>query len=544
MDLRTAEPLGELRLLVAIASFGSRNLSVLQKVLETYQDMSLQVDLIVLSNVQKDVGSAVEVIVGLPSKNPWSLPFAHKPIFAERVNDYDLFAYSEDDIEVTEKNIRAFLAISAQLRSDEVAGYLRYEKDCDGELWFPDVHGEFHWRPESAVSRGSETIAEFTNEHSAFYLLNRHQLKRAIASKGFLVGPHAGRYDMLCSAATDPYTRCGFRKVICISQIDSFLIHHLPNRYVRQVGAPDRAIRRQVQTLLKISQGNHPVSVLGPVEPKTSENRWAKDFYERPENSAMHFVPSHVRTLLSIGCGSGAPEADLVRQGIKVTALPLDSVVGSMAAERDIEVIYSSLDEGLDIIRDRKFDCVVLSHFLHLMPDPETLLKRCAELLRARGTMLLSGPNFAYLPILMGRYLRSSRYEDLDSFDKSGVNVFTINQLKTWLRRANLRPDLIAWQNGKTNGTISGSIPRSTWYRATLTEAWNWLKRLATAQPIRAERPYAMALAQDVVARFTAENWILMAGQSHTVPHDPTGSLTTASVRSAIEDAVEDSILR
>ena len=188
--------------------------------------MSLEVDVVVLSDAPKEIGVGARVEVGLPSSNPWSLPFAHKPLFAQNVDEYDLFIYSEDDIEVTEGNIDAFLRWTPQLADDEIAGFLRYEVDASGARSLPDVHGRFHWDPESVRRRGAGVFAEFTNEHAAFYILTRQQLKRAIASGGFLRDPGKGKYDMLCSAATDPYTNCGFRKVLCVSEIDR--VHDSP----------------------------------------------------------------------------------------------------------------------------------------------------------------------------------------------------------------------------------------------------------------------------------------------------------------------------
>ena len=77
-------------------------------------------DIVVLSNIKKDVGQETELLVGMPNKDPWSLPFAHKQVFADRLNNYDLFLYSEDDVLVTEKNIRAFLRAVDVLPENEI----------------------------------------------------------------------------------------------------------------------------------------------------------------------------------------------------------------------------------------------------------------------------------------------------------------------------------------------------------------------------------------------------------------------------------------
>src|SRR6185437_15847590 len=133
-------------------------------------------------------------------------------------------------------NIQAFLRISAVLSDDELGGFLRFENAKNGRISYPDMHWNYHWEAQSVKSSGGYTFARFTNEHAACYLLTRKQLQRALASGGFLVAPHRGAYDLLETAATDIYTQCGFRKLLCISHIKDFLVHHLPNKYAGRLG--------------------------------------------------------------------------------------------------------------------------------------------------------------------------------------------------------------------------------------------------------------------------------------------------------------------
>jgi hypothetical protein len=84
---------GQLRVLVAIASYGEKNIGFLKTIVQQYQSMTMAVDIVVISEAPKDLPSGVTLVVGLPSSNPWSLPFAHKPIFAEKIDQYELFIY-------------------------------------------------------------------------------------------------------------------------------------------------------------------------------------------------------------------------------------------------------------------------------------------------------------------------------------------------------------------------------------------------------------------------------------------------------------------
>ena len=243
-----------MRVLAVIASYGSGNDCYLARLVEEYQSMSFDVDVIVLSNLQKHVAPRVNVIrVDLRSVDPWTLPFSHKWIFAERLNEYDLFIYSEDDTLISEANLRAFLDASAVLRDDEVAGFFRFERDSEGMLNYPEVHGHFHWDLASARLRGEDTFAFFTNEHSACYVLTRKHLRAAIDSGGFLRPPYSGKYDLLWTAGDGPagIHRCGLKKLICISAVDKFLVHHLPNKYCgTKFGINDADFRRQLEVLL------------------------------------------------------------------------------------------------------------------------------------------------------------------------------------------------------------------------------------------------------------------------------------------------------
>jgi len=451
-----------IRLLVVIASFGDKNLEFLRRIVQVYQTMPMQVEVVVVSNAPKDLGPEVKVVVGLPSRNPWSLPFAHKPIFAENVDNCDLFIYSEDDMEVTGKNIRAFLQMTPQLEADEIAGFLRYEHNPSGAWSLPEVHGMHHWKPGTVRQRGAHLIAEFSNEHSAFYILTQGQLKRAIASGGFLRPPYAGHYDMLCSAATDPYTSCGFRKVVCVSALDDFLVHHLPNRYAGQFGITLPEFREQIQTLRDIGNGKQPSSTLGVGGTKLVSGGWSKGYYEAADATVLSLVPRNAKTILSIGCGWGATEAALKQRGADVTALPLDCVIGSVAARRGINVVNGTLEDGLHQLAGQKFDCVLMTNLLHLFADPARVIKECAAAVREDGTLLLTGPNFARFPVLVKRILGLGEYGSLGDHAVTGIRTFNISQLSNWVREAGLHPEKPVWVRSKHGGPVSGA--HGTWH--------------------------------------------------------------------------------
>jgi 2-polyprenyl-3-methyl-5-hydroxy-6-metoxy-1,4-benzoquinol methylase len=424
-----------MRILVAIANYGSKNSAYLSRLIDEYRSMDYDIDIVVLSNVPKDLGPDIEVAVGLPAKDPWSLPFVHKAMFAERVGDYDLFIYSEDDTLVTQRNIDAFLKVTGLLPEDEIAGFLRYEEDSEGRKYCCGIHAHFHWRPNSARRVKGCAFAELTNAHSACYILTREQLHKAINSGGYLVGPHQEHYDLLCTAATDPYTQCGLTKVVCISRIEDFLLHHLPNRYVGQWGLEVSEAEAQIGALLAVADGQEmqkelfvPVTGLGVFA-------WDKLYYEECRDDVLALVPKHSQNVLSVGCGWGATEAKLVEQGIRVVGIPLDPIIAVSAKSRGVDVIVPDLCEARESLSDRRFDCILFCDVLGRLPDPQKTLREYATLLDERGCVLITARNFRYLRNLqkmLERRCLSRR------FDSAHIHFTTSRMVAGWIRQSGL----------------------------------------------------------------------------------------------------------
>lgn len=451
-----------LRVLVAIASYGEKNLGFLATLIERYQSMSMAVDVLVLSEAPKRLPATVQVVVGLPVKNPWSLPFGHKQVFARNLERYDLFVYSEDDIEVTEQHLQAFIRATKVLPSNNIAGFLRVERSATGAGWMPDAHGPFRWKPESVSQHDGLVFAEYTNEHAAFFVLTRAQLRDAIASGGFLRAPHEGRYDMLCTAATDPYTSCGLRKVICVSELDAFLVHHMSNRYVGQMGMPLAEFKEQAEVVKAIAAGRHPATTLCEVESKLPKGEWSKACDERANAALLSMVPDDARTVLSIGCGSGATELALHNRGLHVSVLPVDSVMGAAVARRGLTAIYGELMSTLADLNGQAFDCVLVTNLLHLQSQPEEVFRRCVALVRPGGAIVIDSPNFDRARPWVQRTIRRKQY---GSFAESGISVVGPGALKG-----------MAWRSGC-------SRPELRWYDHALPRTFG-LRRL----PLRAGR--------------------------------------------------------
>lgn len=388
-----------MRILVAIANHGTKNHRYLQMLLDSYRSMSHHVDLVVLSDVPKSLGPDVEVRVGAPTSNPWSLPFAHRQLFADRIDDYDLFLYTEDDTLVLERHIEVFLELDALLPDDEVPGFFRFELDEGGRRTISSIHSTYRWLPGSVDSRGGEVFADHTNLHAACYLLTRQHLRRAIASGGYLVAPHEGLFDMLVSAAVDPYVQCGLRRRICVTRIEEVLLHHLPNVYVGEYGATQRELDAQVGALLKIAVGELTRDELVTPETSLPTHIWDALMHSRPSAALRELAPDRPRRVLSVGTGSGVTEVAAFPDADEIVAIPFDAVIGSVAATRGLRVLAPELDELEEQFSPGSCDVVLLHNNLHLFAHPASLLTRLRRVAAPDAVVLVTQLNTPYFAL-------------------------------------------------------------------------------------------------------------------------------------------------
>lgn len=395
--------------------------------------MPCDIDIIILSDVPKKFEPGIEVVVGLPTKNPWSLPFGHKKIFCERLEHYDLFIYSEDDILITWNNIEAFLKLTKVLPHSHISGFLRYESDSTGKRWYPDFLGPYHWLPMSVKKVDKFTVAGFSNVHSACYILTRDQLRRSMNSGGYLVEPHKGRYDLLCSAATDPYTQCGLTKVICLSHISDMLVHHLSNRYVGELGIDENDFSRQVAFMLSAKYSGKDRQELFMTTKKNIDNIiWDKAYYDGVDDKLLSMVSQKAKKILSIGCGYPATEAALVQNNHTVIAIPLDQIVGTIASSKGINVTESNFEVAFHEQDGTLFNCIIFSDVLQHLNDPAEILSQTAKLLAPDGEMLISIPNFSYLKFLKDHF--PFPFFKRWTYSKNYLHMVNKNHLTKWFR--------------------------------------------------------------------------------------------------------------
>jgi len=446
-----------MKILVAIANYGTKNRQYLQNLIDEYKSMSYDVDIVVLSNISKDLGPDIEVKIGLPTRDPWSLPFGHKQLFADRIDKYELFIYSEDDTLITQHNIDAFLEVTPVLPDNEIAGFLRYEQDVDGSRYCSTMHAYYHWVPHSVKSIDGYTFACCTNEHSGCYVLTQEQLRKAVASGGFLVAPHKGRYDLLCTAATDPYTQCGFTKVICISHMNDFFVHHMSNQYIGNLGLALTEMEAQIAKLLQTETSKEKQVELFSTQTTLNTSKWDKSYYEKCRNDVLELIPRRCKRLLSVGCGCGATEAQLMQRGVQVVGVPLDPIIAESAKTRGLHIVPPDFRRAKSALAGETFDCILFVDVLQHLPHPEETLAEFADLLDEDGHVIAAVPNFKYMKYFCENIRQGRVGLNASSFDKTRLHFTTPKMMTEWFRRSSLRTVTVKYNVQPRFSSLAGA---------------------------------------------------------------------------------------
>lgn len=384
----------QLRLLVTIANHGDKQRHFLEQLLASYRSMPYEVSVVILSDKEKDFGPDVEVRVGAPSPNPWSLPFAHRQVFQDRLRDYDYFIYSEDDTLVTAEHIEAFVRGCEMLGKNEIPGFIRSETDSEGNLHYSGCHSHFRWIPSSVCERGGKLWAELSNQHSACYIASRQHLEQAFASGGFPLEPHEGQYDMLCTAATDLYVSCGFKRLVCIDDLPAYTLPHLPNKYIGILGTPQEELDWQIEALRKIHAGKLPAEEISFPETKLPGGMASKHYWEQPDPKLEELIGRPSLRILIWGSGNGRLGLGLRQAGHRVSVVPLDPVMGECCKKRGLSFHESG----------EQYDVLVVADALHVVKDPTRQLERLRPLIRRGGRLIARVPNLNSINLRRKRY--------------------------------------------------------------------------------------------------------------------------------------------
>ncbi|MBS1505164.1 MAG: hypothetical protein JSS79_00850 [Bacteroidetes bacterium] len=178
--------------------------------------------------------------VGLtPLVHPYYLTWENRKIVTERIEEFDVQLYLEDDIAFTDQNLGYWLAHKdACLRNDYNPGFLRIEYAPDSRVLLTDI---LRWPDKIITLEGKPYLLNDDSSYCGFWIYDRQELKKFITTKEWkfefdglgireksAIGWNGGmmsRYKgTLLPLAKDANGE--------LQLSSSCLVHHIPNTYI------------------------------------------------------------------------------------------------------------------------------------------------------------------------------------------------------------------------------------------------------------------------------------------------------------------------
>jgi len=289
-------PFDGIKILVAIVSFDFSQIPHLEEVLDAYQDLCVtgasKVDIVIHTTVAypvtlidllnsrllpfcRDIFSIT--IIVKPSSLRLHLVDCHRELFYQKIDDYDLFIYTEDDIRVTPKIVGAYLTetkyvqamVGTERSSDFNVGIVRYEYNYPNNVLMDDKtrhatqnvtrvyweHSSYPIFPKAMeqipILELSESYVQMNNHHQGMFLATRFLLKAwkerpkcnfNVASnrpgaKNKPSQPLMGTQRVWMSSQMLYHKKyCNVQQVLPVRSFGSLTVLHLPNKNYRRVG--------------------------------------------------------------------------------------------------------------------------------------------------------------------------------------------------------------------------------------------------------------------------------------------------------------------
>lgn len=166
-----------------------------------------------------------------------------------------------------------------------------------------------------------------------------------------------------------------------------------------------------------------------------------KTIYEgmqRPEVEAI--IPGGARRILDVGCGAGNLGAALKLRSTEceVTGIEMSPTLAELSRRRLDQVLVGKVEDQLDHLPDRYYDCAVFADVLEHMIDPHRVLASVRQKLEPRsGIVVASIPNVRHWMVLKeliwhGRW----QYSERGLLDSGHLRFFTDHSIVTMFQWA------------------------------------------------------------------------------------------------------------
>jgi hypothetical protein len=219
-------------ILAVLVNYGEDQLQYLQQVVTELKSFKkYRVTIFVNSNIPLETIKDIDYVNVIELDNYQLLPLTCRQVIWNYRDEFDIFLFGENDHLFKEHHIDKYLEYTSILPENRIAGLIQYEENETGR-YYPAYHAHYDWEYNSVEIYEGKRFAHFTNIHQATFIITKEQLHKIGKQYDFTQFFGQSHYSVKCKVNTDIYQFCNMKKMICISEFEDNLIHHLPNAYI------------------------------------------------------------------------------------------------------------------------------------------------------------------------------------------------------------------------------------------------------------------------------------------------------------------------
>jgi SAM-dependent methyltransferase len=191
-------------------------------------------------------------------------------------------------------------------------------------------------------------------------------------------------------------------------------------------------------------------------------------YFSTPRREMLDFVPEDVKSVLEIGCGTGAFGALVKRErGCYYFGVELSEKAASLARDRLDGVVVANIETDVLPFERRSFDCLVCNDVLEHLVDPWVSLRYLLEFIRPGGAVVVSIPNVRFSEVVKDLVFRKRwEYKDEGVLDRTHLRFFTESSVRSMISSAGLQlvrlnginPIEYAWRLRLLNYAFLGAL--------------------------------------------------------------------------------------
>jgi 2-polyprenyl-3-methyl-5-hydroxy-6-metoxy-1,4-benzoquinol methylase len=186
-------------------------------------------------------------------------------------------------------------------------------------------------------------------------------------------------------------------------------------------------------------------------------------YYDRVRGELLDMIEIAPHTVLDVGCGGGATDAELKRRFPAASVVGIEAVAAAaQRAQTRLDRVIAANAEVLDFsaagLEPGAFDLIIVADVLEHMYDPWHMLERLRPLVAPGGRILASIPNVRNLWLLEKIVRGHFDYRDEGLLDITHIRFFTLAEMRTMFADTGYAIE-------RTRLNIDGNLPERVPYK-------------------------------------------------------------------------------